>query len=68
MSYDSVVQDMPGNLRTGRISSDIQCIGPPSLPDSCICGCPKNTLQVKGKATCKSHTFLSISSTKVLFH
>ena len=50
MLYDSVVQGVPGNLQRGRTSSDIQCFGPPSLPDSSICGCPRNILQVQGKA------------------
>ena len=51
MSYDSVVQGVPGNSQRGRTSSDIQCFGAPSSPDSSICGCPKNTLQFQGKAT-----------------
>ena len=50
MSYDSVVQGVHGNLRRGKTSSNIQCFGPSSLPDSSICGCPKNILQVQGKA------------------
>ena len=49
MLYNSVVQGVPGNLQRGR-TSDIQCFGPPSLPDSSICSCPRNTLQVQGKA------------------
>ena len=48
--YDSVVQGVPGSSQRERISSDIQCYGPPSLPDSSICGRPKNILQVQGKA------------------
>ena len=54
MSHDSVVQGVPGNLQRGRTSSDIQCSGSPSLPYSSICGCPKNTLQVQGKAIPKA--------------
>ena len=50
MSYDSVVQGVPSNSHRGRTSFDIQCFSPHSLPDSSICGCPKNTLQVEGKA------------------
>ena len=54
MSYDSVVQGVPGNSQRGRTSSDIQCFGPPSLLDSSICGCPKNTLHLQGKAMPKT--------------
>lgn len=49
MLYNSVVQGVPGNLQRGR-TFDIQCFGPPSLPDSSICGCPRNILQVQRKA------------------
>ena len=63
MSYDSVVQGVPGNSQRGRTSSDIQCFGAPSLPDSSICGCPKNTLQVQGKATPETWSNVCIRAT-----
>ena len=50
MSYDSVVQGVPGNSQRGRTSYDIQCFGPPSLPDPSICSCPNNTSHCKFRA------------------
>mgnify|MGYP007058656443 FL=1 len=65
MLYDSIVQGVPGNSQRGRTSSDMQCFGPPSLPDSSICSCPKNPLQVQGKA--KPKTWFNVCIRVTLF-